>query len=137
MALMVPGCKDDDCGACFTPPMPFAFEIVDKQTGENLFTNGKYNSNQIKMLDSEDRQIAYTFINENNVNLIQVNSIGWKTEIINYTLSIGTEDLFTLHVNAERLSENCCSYTRYNEVLIEYSDYEYIANTGIYKIFVE
>ncbi len=129
---------DDECGACFTPPAPFIFEIVNKATGENLFNNGTYNSSDIKIVNlADDSIVEHNFIDENNFDLIQINKIGWQTEIINYSLKIGVENIFNLYVDAKRLNENCCSFTRYNEIRIENSEYEFNTNTGIYKILVE
>ncbi|HCQ13230.1 MAG TPA: hypothetical protein DIU01_08165 [Flavobacterium sp.] len=34
----------ESCGECFTPPQNFMFEIVDKESGANLFANGTYMS---------------------------------------------------------------------------------------------
>jgi len=132
--------KENECEdiACFTPPSPFAFELVDKLTGENLFTNGTFNSNDIKVINIDDqRNVQFTFIDENDYNIIQINTIGWKTEIVNYSIQISTENIFNLYVSAERLNENCCSFTRYKEIKIENSEFELNQTNGLYKILVD
>lgn len=130
------GCEQ--CGECFTPPSAFRFEIVDKATGENLFSNGTFNSSDIKIVNlSDDSNVEYTFIDENDINLIQNHTIGWGTEIINYSFRVGNAHIFNLYVDAERVSEDCCSYTKLNEVGIENSEFELDSKTGIYRIFVE
>lgn len=59
------------------------FEIVDKATGENLFNNGTYNSSDIKIVNlADDSIVEHNFIDENNFDLIQINKIGWQTEIM-------------------------------------------------------
>lgn len=140
IALLLVGCKDDDCGNmdCFTPPTTFVFELVDKTTGENLFTNGTLDSEDISIINTLDidEVVEFGFIGENNYNLITINSIGWTTEQVNMEVSVGDETFFSLYVDAERKSE-CCSYTEYNEVLITGADYSYNQTTGIYTIFVE
>jgi hypothetical protein len=130
----------NDCEgyACFTPPHPFGFELVDKSTGENLFTNGTFNSNDIKVINLDDQsKVEFTFIAENDYNIIQINTIGWNTEIVNYSIQISTENIFNLFVNAERLNENCCSFTRYKEIRIENSEFELDQTNGLYKILVD
>jgi hypothetical protein len=130
----------DQCDGvdCFTPPSPFMFELVDKSSGENLFTTGVLSSDDIKVLNLDDQSnVEFQFIDENDFNVIQINSIGWKTQIVNYSIEISSESLFTLLVDAERLSENCCAFTRYNEIDIEGSEFELIEQSGIYKIMVE
>ena len=132
--------KENDCEgyACFTPPSPFRFELVDKFTGENLFANGTYNSNDIKVINLDDQsKVEFTFIAENDYNIIQINTIGWKTETVNYSIQISTENIFNLYVSAERLNENCCSFTRYKEIKIENSEFELDQTNGTYKILVD
>jgi hypothetical protein len=126
------------CGECFTPPLPFQFELVDKLTGENLFSNGTFNSGDIEVLNIENQSnIEFAFIEENDYDMIVINTIGWKTEIVNYSIRVSSENIFELFVIAERLSGECCSYTEYTEIRIENSDFELDQDSGIYKIFVE
>jgi hypothetical protein len=134
-AITVQGCKENENNLwvpCNTPPGPFKFEIVDKATGENLFTNGTYEPEQIEVINLND-----DFIDENVINLIQINSIGWKTEKVNLLFKVANEDIFYLYVDAERIIEHGCSFTRYNEIKIENSEFEFDSSTGIYKILTE
>ena len=133
------GCNTEkECGECFTPPTPFLFEIIDKETRENLFTNGTYESSQIEIKNIVDNSnFEYTFLSENNYNLIQINSIGWYTETVNISVKIGTNDIFNFYVDAERLSEDCCSFTKYHEIRIDNSEFELDSTTGIYRIITE
>ncbi len=132
-------CDSDDCGECFTPPQSFQFEIVDKTSGENLFTNGTYESENIKITDNLDNNepVGFTFISENNINLIQISSIGWKTEIVNLKFDISDNHIFDFYVDAERKMGDCCSHTEYNEITIGESEFELNPQNGIYRILVE
>jgi len=137
LIIITQGCKKE-CGECFTPPSPFEFELVDKLTGENLFTNGTFNSSDIKVINLDDQSnVEFTFIDENDYNVIRINSIGWKTEIVNYSIRVSSDNIFDLFVNAERLNGECCSYTEYKEIRIENSEFELDSGKGIYKILVE
>lgn len=138
--IFTQSCKDDKCEdiLCFTPPSPFEFELVDKLTGENLFTNGTFDSNDIGVINLDNQSnIEFTFIDENDYNIIRINTIGWKTEIVNYAIQISSESIFELFVNAERLNGNCCDYTEYQEIRIENVDFELNQENGIYKILIE
>ena len=136
--FLIPACSDEEeCGLCMTPPNYFAFDLVDSDTGENLFTNGTFNPNDIEVLDASDHRVEYTFIEENDINLIEIYTIGWQTEIVNYRINIASEKLFDLYVDAERLSENCCSFTRYKEIEIDNTEFSLSSETGIYTIFVD
>lgn len=129
----------EDCEdyACFTPPSSFMFELVD-QSGENLFTNGTFEPDQIEITTLENNEnIDFSFIDENNANVIQIRSIGWETETVEFSVSIGPEEIFQFYVDAERVSEDCCSFTRYNEIRIDNAEYEINEENGVYKILVE
>ncbi|WGH76149.1 hypothetical protein P8625_02990 [Tenacibaculum tangerinum] len=138
--ILFQGCKqDDECNqSCFTPPEAFYFEIVDKESGENLFTNGTFDANDIKITDTlnDNDSVEFSFISENNINLIQIGSIGWKTEIVNLRIYISENPIFNFYIDAERI-EDCCSHTDYNEITLTDSEFELDSQTGIYKILVE
>ena len=123
---------------CFSDPNSFQFELVDKATGENLFTNGTYNPNEIQIINiSDNSKIEYSFIDENNYNIISIHSIGWKTEIVECSLKINDIEILRLYVDAKRLNENCCSFTRYEEIRIENVEYQYNIQSEIYKILID
>ena len=139
LIIILQACKDepDPCPLCFTPPDNFYFEIVDKATGENLFRNGTYQPNDIKIINLADGgKEPFVFLDENDVDLIQTYPIGGMTETVSYSFNIGGLYMFTLYVVAERVNENCCSYTRYHEIRILNSDFQYNPNTNIYTILV-
>jgi hypothetical protein len=123
--------------ACFTPPGDFPFEIVDKTTGENLFTNGTFKSNQIDVTDlSTNLKVPFSFISENGLNIFSIHTIGWKTEKVNYRITIQDKNIFELYVDASRLDGDNCSYTVYNQVLIKNAEYELNKEKGRYVIKV-
>ncbi|WP_372648735.1 hypothetical protein [Draconibacterium sp.] len=123
---------------CFTPPTPFVLELVDKSTGENLFTSGVFSPEDINIVNIDDHSnVEFQFIDENDINIIAIHSIGWKTQTVTYSIEISSESLLTLFVDTERLSENCCAFTRYNEIEIDGSDFELNELDGVYKILVE
>jgi len=135
--FLMTACSDEVCDACFTPPNYFIFEIVDADTGENLFTNGSFKPEDIEVLDASDHPVDYRFIEENNINLIEIHTIGWKTETVNYRINIAKENIFDLYVVAERLSEDCCSFTKYHEIEISNAEFNLSTETGIYTILID
>lgn len=138
--LFIQACDNNDCEdlACFTPPMPFAFELVDKDSGENLFTNGTYNPDDIEVLNVLDNsKKEFRFISENEINIIQIGSIGWENQIEDVVLKVGDKTILNLYVDSERVSENCCSFSKYNEIRIDDAEYEFNQQSGVYTIFLE
>lgn len=67
-AIIIQSCDNNDCGACFTPPQNFEFEIIHKAIGENLFTNETFDFNKITITDSSNNNesVDFSFISENN-----------------------------------------------------------------------
>ncbi len=85
------------------PQARFVFEIVDKESGENLFTNGTYTPEQIEVLNTEDSsKRTFSFLSEDDINLIVIASIGWETEVAKVVLKIDEEDILDLYVDTER-----------------------------------
>ncbi|MEP2169656.1 MAG: hypothetical protein ABJH82_08640 [Polaribacter sp.] len=112
--------------------------MVDKSTGENVFTNNTYESRYIKIINLDDEsRVNFSFLDEDDYNILMISSIGWQTEIINCSIKIDNNEIFTLYVDADRLSEDCCSYTKYNEIKIDNTGYTYNQENGIYTILIE
>ncbi len=123
---------------CFTPPRGFAFELVDAETKENLFSNSTFDPDQIQVLNIEDgSDREFSFIDEDDLDLIRIGSIGWETEIAEVVLKVGGTDILSLYVDSERVSENCCNFSKYNEIRIDNAEYELDPQTEIYTIFVK
>jgi hypothetical protein len=122
---------------CTTPPPGFTFEIVDKTTGENLFTNGTFKSEQIIVTDlATNLKVPFTFISENGMNILSIQNIGWKTEKINYSITIQDKKVFELYADVSRVNGDNCDHTVYNQVLIKYAEYEFNKEKGSYIIKV-
>lgn len=135
--IVFSACSDKCKGyACFSPPMPFRFELVDKTSGEDLFDNGTFDPQAIAISNSLNGDIAvdFSFIRRNGMNLIAVGSIGWETETVDLKVKIGEQAIFSFYVDAIRKSEDCCNFTEYTEIRLEGREYEFISNIGVYKI---
>ncbi|WP_405400258.1 hypothetical protein [Maribacter sp. Asnod2-G09] len=135
--LIFNSCDDCEDKDCFTPPNGFTFELVNKTTKENLFTNETFSSNEISVTNLVDNSnLEFDFIDEDDVNLIQLNSIGWESETIEVLITVSGIDILNLIVDAERTSEDCCEFTKYNDIKIENAEFELNEENGIYTILV-
>ncbi len=123
--------------SCFTLPPEFLFEIVDKQSGENMFSSGKFNSKDIIVKDENNKNISHAFCSDNGFNLINLSSIGWNTNISDYTLFIGADIKIKIHLVMEKKINGNNSIS-YNKIEFSVEDYEYEqSNTaGIIKIII-
>jgi hypothetical protein len=137
--LGLDGCSNNCDEQCFTPPQNFQFELIDKSSGENLFTNSTFDPLGISITDelNNNSSVEFTFISENELNLIQIGSIGWESEIVDLRIEVSGNYVFNFYVNAERKSEDCCDFTDYNEITIKNSDFDLNTETGIYRILIE
>jgi hypothetical protein len=133
------GCSiDDDCDNCFTPPAPFVFDFLDKLTEENLFLTDTYQFDDLKIIDrSDDSEIIFDKYVLEDVYLIGFNTIGWESESVEYDFFFNDQLVLTMTVVAERVSEDCCTYTRFLEIEFEHSEFQFNSLEGVYKVFVE
>lgn len=127
-------CRDQEC---FTPPPAYVFEFLDAETNENLFTNGTFSSDDISIIDESGENVDFMFITENDKNQLVMNHIGWKTEEIDYTISIADQVEFTFYVNAERDMGDCCTFTTIHEEKIEGVAYANDPATEVIIIYPE
>lgn len=134
MVLSCDKCRDIDC---FTPPGTFRFKVVDKDSRENLFTNGTYDKNDIQITNlKNDSKVEFTFL-EGDLNVISIGGIGWEKEIVDAEIKVSDKVLFNFYVDAERAYGNCCSYTKYNEQRVYNCDFELDSNNGMYSILID
>lgn len=118
------GCLKDDCGECYIPPVPFRMQIVDKESGENLITDGVFNKDSIfiygydKENEMKSAQIYfYTF--QDQLNVLGSNDLPViSSENITKTFYIylNQNDTDTLYLDVIQSTENCCTYFPYIEV---------------------
>lgn len=133
-------CNIDKCDYdCSTGPLSLNFELLDKVTGENLFTNTTFNPADIKVfdLDNNNSLVQFTFYAENDRNTIGLGPFGWGTNIANYLLKVGETTIFALHVDAEKVDGECCSNVVLNELTLEGADFSQNMENGVYEVLVE
>lgn len=133
-------CSVDKCDVdCVSGPLSLNFQLLDKNTGENLFTNETFNSEDIQVLDldNDNNNVQFTFYDEDSIDLINLGPFGWGINKVNYILKVGDRDIFTLELDAEQRTEDCCSYVAVTKLEIKNSEYQLNPETGIYEILVQ
>lgn len=132
------GCSSDQV-ECTTLPEHFVFQFIDKDSGENLFSNGTFDvKKQIIVISLKDaRIIQLSNVNTENGYTLSIGDIGWINEKISYEIAFYQgKTIFSLNVDAERVSGKC-NYTKYNSVQIINAGFELDKTTGIYKILID
>lgn len=133
-------CNVDKCDVdCTSGPLSLSFKLLDKTTGENLFTNNTFNPDDITVLDLDNNNsnVQFTFVSENDINIINLGPFGWGTNIANYLLKVGERDIFTLSVDAEEIRGECCSFVALNKLTIDGADFSQNTQNGVYEVLVE
>lgn len=136
LMLVMAGCSlSNKCEdyICSTPPPSYNFEIVDAETGENLFTNETLFREDIQLKDDENRNIDWQFISENNRNIINLH-IGWEEGLNSYTLILAPELEIEINIQSQKKTENCCTFYEISEFSISPFEWEQSPTTGIYRI---
>lgn len=125
-------CEENTCS---TLPPAVIFEIVEADTGENLFSNGTLKSEDIKLLDQNNHNVEFQF-SEDNSNLLYL-KVGWETGTNFYRLILGPEVEIIISLNSEKREDNCCSFYVITDLLIQNYHFEKSATTGNYIIFLD
>jgi len=131
-------CDNKNCSSVVCAPnSAFRFELVDTNE-ENLLSNGVLQISDIRIinLDSQ-RTIEFALINENNNDIIEINSIVIPTGAVNYVIQASEKDVFELLITTERTDGECCDVIKFSELKILNSEYLFDENRGIYTFLVE
>ena len=132
-------CSNTNCEGDYNiPSQKFTFEIIDKTSGENLFSNGTFVPEEIQITNTfNNYPVEFSFIAENNIHHIQIKSASLETKIINLKFVISNNHLFDFYSKGELIMKECFSYTKYKEITIKESEFIIDAQTGVYNILVE
>ncbi|AFM06005.1 hypothetical protein Fleli_3691 [Bernardetia litoralis DSM 6794] len=111
-------CEDIDC---FSPPEAFCFQLIDKETNQNLLQNGTYSFSDIQIKSiSEEKfhtlQIDSVEIEEQKQVVLIDNEIGWETENKDYILILNDSLEFNFIYQTKKKSEDCCAFYETEEV---------------------
>lgn len=139
-SFTINSCSVDKCDVdCNSGPLSLNFELKDKITGENLFATGTFRPSDIQVidLDKNNSNVPFTFYPEDSGNIIQLGPFGWGTNVANYILKIGERDIFTLHIDAEQKTEDCCSFVQVNSLQIKNAESSQNTENDVYEILVD
>ena len=127
-------CKDQICGS---PPLPpVRVEIVDKNSGKNLFSNGTLNPEEMTIhylgndvidhvdLDTFSGREVITF-NRNSSSasqsIVEIRNVQYKL-------------LFQLKLESEKIRENCCSIILSKNIQLDSCEYDLDTTSSIYRV---
>ena len=111
--LQACSCRDIEC----TSPHPeFNFDLVDAQTGNNIFTSGQYTTDALKVKNQNNQNVDFILSEDpQRQNIIILQGLGWQTEKTTVSFYLNNTKVFDFYVDAERTFEDCCEFTRIHE----------------------
>ncbi len=112
-----------ECGECMSPPPSFMFQFIDKDNGENLFTNRTFSIEDVKVTDEENNNIEFHLVTENGANMLDISIIGWNFDPKTYTIQLNDSKSVKLDLNMKEFQAECCIYIEVETFKIY--DYEY------------
>lgn len=127
LIVLIARCNNCSDVACFTPPQPFIFNFVDSND-VNVFASERYTTNELSIKDNNTETcINYEVI---DTHLIQINSIGWATEMADYTLNLGQETDINITATTLEVNQDCCTF--FNMTDFDVKDRMYsISDSGV------
>jgi len=122
--VITQSCDTNECEdiLCNSGPAGFQLELVDKDSGENLFSNGTFNKEDLELINISESEAEYRSIDENDYNIIRISTF----KSVDHSMKISNTEIFSISIDAEGVTEDCCFFTRVNEFEIEGADLEFI-----------
>lgn len=117
-------------------------ELIDEATEENIFTNGSYVPEDIQISHDHGENISFTFISENNYNIISFVPFSFVNEPYGFLekntifIEVGETIKAKITFDIIEISSECNSYRIIKNMLVENYPYELDNATEILKIKV-
>ncbi len=131
-------CNDSIDGVilCEFQDFSFSFYLINKSSNENLLTNGSIKKQDIEIVNLENNEPVFFFIEANKITLTEgIITTGKQT--LNYSINISGKNIFNLNSNIETEKGECCNEVRVKNIQILNTDFEKNDNTDYYTIFVD
>lgn len=127
-------CKDV---ACFTPPSGLNFQLVDKDSGEDLVANGSFDIDEISIVPMSGQKAHDLQTSENGgAHIFSDAAIGWDAgaENSSYELRLNPSTALPFTYETKAVNKDCCTF--YELVSFSFDAIEIIYNdtTGVYQL---
>jgi hypothetical protein len=120
---------------CFTPPAPVYFKLY-SDSKQDLLASDTFELRFLKIVDAtRDQLIQKDTFSIDGAYYLTAESIGWQEGVNNYLFTYNDNELFTFSIQANQISENCCTYTVYEDVSISGSAFEEVNMTNLGTVY--
>ena len=103
-------CKDIEC---FTPPDEFNFQLVDKDSGEDLVANGTFKAEEISVFSvAANKEHDLIESNDGTDYVFTDQEIGWESgaEKSSYELRLNPTTVLPFTYESKKVNEDCCTF---------------------------
>lgn len=123
----------NNCSENAAPPQASVFiELVDATSGENLFTNLTYTEGDIVVKDLDDKDVDFSFVTKDDLNLIQIFPTTSIATNNSFTIYMATTQTIIIQYNVATVSTDC--YTQKNIIDVVTPNYTTTVANQIYTI---
>ena len=129
LLIVISSCsKDKDESTCLPLPNNKDINIVNKITGENVFSNGTFTQNQLQIVTNPANLFSVNFTQNSGLNIFTIIPI--KTEgFINFSIVLNNE--ITIPLKTKIIINNGCGTNYYFENIISEDSNFIIEENGI------
>ena len=137
---MLVGCKEDDnpCESYYGGVNHFKifeFDLADKTTGENLFSNGTLSIDDILCYDENNTAVPFYIYNGTTRTFI---TYGFpKLGISTYTLKVSSDIEILIEFDIIEIEDECRTYKTANYFKVLNYEYKKLENDYFCQIFIE
>ncbi|QLC65198.1 hypothetical protein LPB248_02545 [Flavobacterium sp. LPB0248] len=133
--ILTTGCGSDVL--CSTGPATITVEFVDKDSGENLFENGTFDSKkEVTITDlDQNKVIESAYVNSDKLNRLTF-SLGWESKSLKYAITIEGKNVCEIYAVTEKRTGGECSSVAIKSVEVKNAELKQDNTTGVYKILI-
>lgn len=128
-------CKETEC---FTPPSPLRFQLVDKDSGEDLVINGTYKVEEVSVISIEgNKKHALQYSKQSETEGIFADpEIGWvaAAEKFKYMLKLDSAKILTFTYETREVNQHCCTIIELVNFKVDSIETLYLSQKDVHQL---
>lgn len=123
--------------SCFTPPNEFTFQLLDKDSGEDLVANGTFQAGEISVFSiAGNKKHGLQFSTDSTAYFFTDQEIGWVTGSQNtsYELRLNPSTTLPFTYETREVSEDCCTFFELVRFEMDSVERLFIAQQNLFQL---